>query len=91
MSKTRYLDRAINMLRPTETRTSGNLRPMYEQALRAEGWLLQDNSDYCSEWHRNGTRMNVYNGDKVAISFKDTVRWHFLNTTARRKLLLPSQ
>lgn len=90
-SKTRHLDRMINMLRgPAVGRTNSNMRPQYEQALRAEGWQLADNSDYCSEWHRNSNRMIVYNGDKVAISFKNDMRWHFLNATARQKLLLPS-
>lgn len=91
-SKTRHLDRMINTLRgPVAPRANVDMRPAYEQALRAEGWLLHDNSDYCSEWHRNNNRMIVYNGDKVAISFGQSVRWHFLNATARQKLFLPSQ
>lgn len=92
MSKTRHLDATINMLRgPAAGRAGGNMRPAYEQALRADGWQLHDNSDYCSEWHRNNNRMIIYNGDKVAISFGRDVRWHFLNATARQRLLLPSQ
>lgn len=92
ISKTRHLDRMINTLRgPAAPRGSSNMRPAYEQALRAEGWQLHDSSDYCSEWHRNSNRMIVYNGDKVAISFGRDVRWHFLNATARQRLLLPSQ
>lgn len=94
-SKTRHLDRMINTLRgPAVSRSNSNMRPAYEQALRAEGWQLYDNSDYCSEWHRNSNsnsnRMIVYNGDKVAISFGRNMRWHFLNATARQRLLLPS-
>ncbi|MCC6489125.1 MAG: hypothetical protein IT364_16620 [Candidatus Hydrogenedentes bacterium] len=91
MSKTRHLDRAISILRgSTPPRSSANMRATYEQALRAEGWQLRDHSGYCSEWFRGNNRMIVYNGDKVAISFGRDIRWHFLNATARQRLLLPS-
>lgn len=92
MSKTRHLDQAINILRRAKVaHNDADMRPVYEKALYAEGWRMRDNANHCSEWYRGNNRMIVYNGDRVAISFGRDPRWHFLNATARQRLLLPSQ
>lgn len=91
MNKTKHLDRAICILRGTPaSKTVMNMRPMYEQALQAQGWESWDKGPLGSEWCKDHKRMNVQNGDRVFISF-DGVRWTPLNAHAKRNILLHSQ
>lgn len=91
MNKTKHLDRAICILRGTPaSKTVMNMRPMYEQALQAQGWEAWDKGPQGSEWRKDHKRMNVQNGDRVFISF-DGVRWTPLNAHAKRNILLHSQ
>lgn len=91
MTNTKHLDRAICILRGTPaSKTVMNMRPMYEQALKQQGWEHTDTGPLGSEWRKDHKRMNVQNGDRVFISF-DGIRWHPLNAHAKRNLLLHSQ
>lgn len=93
MSKTRHLDRAIEIFRgPASTGGIAQMRGQYEDALVKQGWQYTDHSNQSTEFRKPGTRkrMIVFNGDRVSISF-DGVTWKQLNQHARRNILLGGQ